>query len=1147
MKNSVLCCSVAFLLSSTVLDLAVHAADKPPSPEVRLGWGSNDGLILLGELNCVACHAVDGLAPAEQHVGGTPFVKQAPRLGDVGARVTPQYLRAFLSQPHAVKPGTSMPDLLHDLTGKDRETTVDALLHFLVSMGGPIDQRSSGASMAQIARGNVLYHSVGCVACHQPQGPPPQHKSDPATEALLAAQAEDEPDSPEARARLQRTFVSIPHGDLTMKTTVEALATFLVNPLKVRPSGRMPALNINSGEARMLAAYLLRDQYSNKETAPGVGLDFAYFPGSYTNIPDFEKLTPLLEGDAKSFDLGAIRLPNGKPPTSKFAVRFRGLIVVPVAGDYRFWTKSDDGSLLHIDGKLVVNNDGQHPPTEKDGRIQLTAGRHVIEVGYTQGGGGLELGVFWQPPGAKSRTPIPPGVLLHSAAAMIPKGAAQFTIDAAKVERGRTLFGSLGCANCHDTAIHPATTRLNLGGSGVTVVGIDDNENRSPANEAPKNATDNNVNTKYLNFGKENSGLVISLGGSPVVVAGLSLTSANDYPERDPASYLLEGSTDGKNFERIDGRPVPTFADRLATRTFAFENAKAYTRYRITFPSIRDGKVAVAMQIAEVQLVAASKRAAGIVSRLTARPLSKLAFDAAGGCLSESVIAGRPRFGLSERQRAGLRTALAEFKKDSSRFPIAASAFQTKNAEQAARLADRALTTLNCYACHSRQGKGGPDRKRDAYFSYEVLVDLGDEGRLPPALNEIGAKLTTAGFDDMLFAGQRYRTYMAARMPQYGKQNIGHVPVLLAAADAGKIPTYKPTFGNRMVDDGRFLVGKKALACVNCHAWGSLRLQGAEGLDLVQAYRRLQPNWFHQFMIDPQQLRARTRMPTAWPQGNSLFPKLQDGDMHQQIDSIWAYLSVGLKGGTPRGLSPDDKSLLVPGDEPIVFRTFLDQVSAHAILVGFRQRTHVAFDANRVRMALAWTGDFVSAKPAWDGRAGQYAKVLGSDIVRFPDGPPLATLESLTDTWPADIPKAQLGSSRTPPGWRFLGYRFGEDRVPTFLYRVGDVDVEETPGTEFRQDSAVVTRKFRLTSAKVAENLYLRVAAGKTITEMTGTENEAVYLVDDRLTYRVRSSGNSDPTLRTVSAVRELIVPIEFRKTPGGKLFAAEVEIELTW
>src|SRR4051812_11873541 len=60
------------------------------------------GLVLIEELNCVACHA-----------GANPSAaKTAPRLSAVGSRVNPKYLEAFIADPQGTKPGTTMPDLL---------------------------------------------------------------------------------------------------------------------------------------------------------------------------------------------------------------------------------------------------------------------------------------------------------------------------------------------------------------------------------------------------------------------------------------------------------------------------------------------------------------------------------------------------------------------------------------------------------------------------------------------------------------------------------------------------------------------------------------------------------------------------------------------------------------------------------------------------------------------------------------------------------------------------------------------------------------------------------------------------------------------------------------------------------------------------
>ena len=208
------------------------------------------------------------------------------------------------------------------------------------------------------------------------------------------------------------------------------------------------------------------------------------------------------------------------------------------------------------------------------------------------------------------------------------------------------------------------------------------------------------------------------------------------------------------------------------------------------------------------------------------------------------------------------------------------------------------------------------------------------------------------------------------------------------------------------------------LGCVNCHAWGGSRVSGAEGLDLLQAVRRLQPEWFHALLVDPQQLKPRTRMPGGWPKGVSFFPEIEKGDMHRQIDSIWAYLAAGKRAAPPAGLIVGPSRLLIPGDEPIVFRTFLDGVSATAILVGFKEGTHVAFDANRVRSVVAWSGDFIGTEAAWEGRGGQYAKLPSADQVQFPLGPPLAVLAGPTDRWPADLPKGKMGTTCTPPGWQ---------------------------------------------------------------------------------------------------------------------------------
>lgn len=207
---------------NTYFFLAVVVAglgqNPPEKSGIVAGWDRFHGSMLLGELNCVSCHRDEGKSIS---------VKQAPNLAEVGSRITPQFLRSFLSDPQQAKAGTPMPDLLHGLEAKEKNTKVDGLVHYLASLGGPIKQQGT-SSRGRIERGKELFHSIGCVACHQPFSAPPKHKKDP---DFLR-------DDDETPTKLESP--SVPFGDLAKKTTVEALASFLADPLHVRPSGRMP-------------------------------------------------------------------------------------------------------------------------------------------------------------------------------------------------------------------------------------------------------------------------------------------------------------------------------------------------------------------------------------------------------------------------------------------------------------------------------------------------------------------------------------------------------------------------------------------------------------------------------------------------------------------------------------------------------------------------------------------------------------------------------------------------------------------------------------------------------------------------------------------------------------------------------------------
>ena len=89
---------------------------------------------------------------------------------------------------------------------------------------------------------------------------------------------------------------------------------------------------------------------------------------------------------------------------ASFALRIGGTINVSQAGTYTFYTRSDDGSNLYIDGNLVVANDYMQGATTRSGSITLSAGSHTIVETYCQGNGGLanDFGISAGPAGTSA-------------------------------------------------------------------------------------------------------------------------------------------------------------------------------------------------------------------------------------------------------------------------------------------------------------------------------------------------------------------------------------------------------------------------------------------------------------------------------------------------------------------------------------------------------------------------------------------------------------------------------------------------------------------------------------------------------------------------------------------------------------------------
>lgn len=115
------------------------------------------------------------------------------------------------------------------------------------------------------------------------------------------------------------------------------------------------------------------------------GVNYIYYEGKYKSTADLNAETEVKKGTMPTI---SIQESAGK---DHFGYVFNTLINVPEKGIYRFYTYSDDGSKLWIDGQVVVDNDGSHSARYVSGKVALEAGFHELKVGYIEDYMGEEL------------------------------------------------------------------------------------------------------------------------------------------------------------------------------------------------------------------------------------------------------------------------------------------------------------------------------------------------------------------------------------------------------------------------------------------------------------------------------------------------------------------------------------------------------------------------------------------------------------------------------------------------------------------------------------------------------------------------------------------------------------------------------------
>jgi len=133
--------------------------------------------------------------------------------------------------------------------------------------------------------------------------------------------------------------------------------------------------------------------YRIKEKESTEPIDYSvYYLDNLTDLPNVEKLNPDFKG--KSFEITSDEVKATIKDNT--VVQFFTNIKIDKQDTYTFYLRSDDGSKLWIDSKLITNNDGDHGVKEKSGQILLKPGIYSLQVGWFNGGGNGWLDVFYK-------------------------------------------------------------------------------------------------------------------------------------------------------------------------------------------------------------------------------------------------------------------------------------------------------------------------------------------------------------------------------------------------------------------------------------------------------------------------------------------------------------------------------------------------------------------------------------------------------------------------------------------------------------------------------------------------------------------------------------------------------------------------------
>jgi len=189
--------------------------------------------------------------------------------------------------------------------------------------------------------------------------------------------------------------VTKPFRDLQIHYTTNGTLPEVSSPLLDKPltitepvTIKMAAFSSNGLRGDIYTLHYKKETYATPVAAPATlnsGLACGYYKQFFRTSTALAALKP----DSLFIASNFVVPPSINAPS--FGLEYKGFIDIPETGIYTFYLTCDDGGILTIANREVVNNDGLHSAIQKTGQVALSNGLQPFLLSFIEGGGGFKL------------------------------------------------------------------------------------------------------------------------------------------------------------------------------------------------------------------------------------------------------------------------------------------------------------------------------------------------------------------------------------------------------------------------------------------------------------------------------------------------------------------------------------------------------------------------------------------------------------------------------------------------------------------------------------------------------------------------------------------------------------------------------------